>query len=180
MKRHTLLNDQKLAALVAVLDACKAIPGDLAELGVYRGGVAKAMSLHSPDKTVRLFDTFEGIPDRQEDDDFHQPGEFHCELADVKAYLAGCPNATYHVGIFPATAAGESFSVVHLDADLYQSTLAGLRYFWPRLSTGGALVLDDWQWKFCEGMTRAVMEFFGGVPANSEVRADHQLIIWKP
>jgi len=179
MKRDTLLNDRKLAALVEVLDQCRDIPGDLAELGVYRGGVAKVMSLHSPNKSVRLFDTFEGIPDQQQDDDFHQPGEFYCELDDVKATLSGCDNVTYHVGIFPATACGDVFSVVHLDADLYQSTIDGLRYFWPRMSAGGAIVLDDWNWRFCEGVKRAVLEYFTGTGHRFEERAEHQLIAWK-
>jgi len=155
------------------------VAGDLAELGVYRGGVAKAMSLHSPHKTVRLFDTFEGIPQHSEADAFHKPGEFACSLLEVQRELADCPNVRFHPGLFPATACGEWFSVAHLDADLYQSTVDGLCYFWPRLSVGGAIVLDDWQWRFCEGVTRAVGEFFTGSDHRFEVRARHQLIVWK-
>lgn len=180
MKSHTLLNDSKLAALRHVLDVARDVSGDLAELGVYRGGVAKVMSLHSPHKTVRLFDTFEGIPEHSEADAFHKPGEFACSLADVQRHLADCHNVVFHPGLFPATAAGDAFSVVHLDADLYQSTLDGLRYFWPRLSIGGAIVLDDWHWRFCEGVTRAVEEFFAGDNSpRREVRAENQLILWK-
>ena len=31
-----------------------------------------------------------------------------------------------------------------LDVDFYQATLDGLRYFWPRLSPGGYIMLHDW------------------------------------
>lgn len=179
MKSLTLLNPAKLAALSDVLTECKDIPGDLAELGVYRGGIAKVMASHSPAKTVRLFDTFAGIPQHEESDAFHKAGEFACSLDEVRAFLSDCPNVVYHVGTFPETAAGDVFSVVHLDADLYQSTLDGLRYFWPRLSPGGALVLDDWHWRFCEGVTRAIADFFDKA-FGGEVRTEHQLIVWKP
>lgn len=179
MNSLSLLNRRKFAALNEVLDGCREIPGDLAELGVYRGGVAKAMASHSPHKLVRLFDTFEGIPAHSEADAFHKPGEFAATLADVQAVLSGHDNVTYHVGLFPATAAGECFSVVHLDADLYRSTLDGLEYFWPRLSVGGAIVLDDWRWRFCVGVTRAVNEFFNGTGHRFEERAEYQLIVWK-
>lgn len=180
MKSHTLLNPSKIAALVDVLTKCKDLPGDLAELGVYRGGFAKVMALHSPGKIVRLFDTFEGIPDHEESDAFHETGEFACPLAEVQRYLADCPNVVFHPGRFPTTAFGEAFSVVHLDADLYQSTLDGLRFFWPKVTAGGAIVLDDWNWRFCEGVTRAVGDFFAGDSSpRREVIAENQLILWK-
>ena len=41
----------------------KKIPGDIAEVGVYKGGTAKLICMNKGDKTLHLFDTFEGIPE---------------------------------------------------------------------------------------------------------------------
>ena len=62
-------------------------------------------------------------------------------------------------GLFPATAAGledERFALVSLDADLEESTLAGLRFFYPRLLPGGFLLLHDWASPRLPGVARAL------------------------
>ena len=53
---------------------------------------------------------------------------------------------TVKPGFFPESLEGleERFCLVSLDADFYQTTLVGLRYFWPRLEEGGYLMLHDW------------------------------------
>ena len=40
------------------------IPGDAAELGVFRGDFAALINAAFPDRTIHLFDTFEGFPAR--------------------------------------------------------------------------------------------------------------------
>jgi hypothetical protein len=181
---NTLLNAAKLDAIrraCARIDAAD-VPGDLAELGVYRGGVARALAERFPARTVRLFDTFTGIPwdGYDPDKDRHRPGEFACPMDLVKDLLAGLSNVSFHPGLFPGTAAGERFALVHLDADLYASTLAGLEWFWPRLSVGGCVVLDDWKWHYCPGVEIAVREFFSlRTDHQSEDSAGHQLTVWK-
>jgi len=51
---------------------------------------------------------------------------------------------------------------VHLDADLYDPTLSGLRFFYPRLSKRGILLVHDYNaWP---GARRAVDEFFSALP----------------
>jgi O-methyltransferase len=69
-------------------------------------------------------------------------------------------------GIFPETATGledETFAFVHLDADLYQSTLDGLNFFYPRLSPGGCIIVHDYNHNW-EGVTKAVDEFSETIP----------------
>ena len=53
---------------------------------------------------------------------------------------------TVKAGFFPDSLDGleEFFCLVSLDVDFYQTTLEGLRYFWPRLQQGGYLLLHDW------------------------------------
>ena len=37
----------------------------------------------------------------------------------------------------------EKFAFVSLDTDLYKPTLAGLEFFWPRMSKGGFIFIHD-------------------------------------
>lgn len=60
------------------------------------------------------------------------------------------------------TQAPEQISLLRLDTDWYESTLAELEILYPRLSTGGVLIIDDYgHW---EGSRRAVDEYFADKP----------------
>jgi O-methyltransferase len=38
----------------------------------------------------------------------------------------------------------ERLAVVRLDGDMYESTMDGLKYLYPKLSVGGYLIVDDY------------------------------------
>ena len=40
----------------------KGIPGSFAELGVYKGETARMIHLCAPERSLHLFDTFDGFP----------------------------------------------------------------------------------------------------------------------
>jgi Glycosyltransferase family 9 (heptosyltransferase)/Macrocin-O-methyltransferase (TylF) len=154
---RSLVNFDRLAVIRNLVLETNRLAGDVAELGVYQGGTAKLIR-HYAAGTLHLFDTFAGIP-TDDADGKHLAGEFPGNLAEVQALV---PNATYHVGSFPATAPddGTRYRFVHLDADTYQSTAAGLDYFAPRMVVGGVIVLDDYGWWKCPGVGRALHERF--------------------
>jgi O-methyltransferase len=69
-------------------------------------------------------------------------------------------------GIFPETATdlhNEKFAFVHIDADLYQSTLDSLQFFYPKLTDGGTLIVHDYNHNW-EGVVKAVNEFEQSIP----------------
>jgi hypothetical protein len=49
-----------------------------------------------------------------------------------------------------------SWSVVRLDGDMYESTMDGLTNLYPRLSVGGFLIVDDYEYEPCR---RAVADY---------------------
>jgi hypothetical protein len=52
----------------------------------------------------------------------------------------------------------KKISLLRLDTDFYDSTLIELQVLWPRLVSGGILILDDYgHW---DGARRAVDEYF--------------------
>lgn len=133
----------------------------MAEVGVFRGGTAAVMLAASPTKRLHLFDTFEGLP---HGDGQFAKGEYFGSLADVQANLAQWLNRLeFHPGLFPQSVPASldaRFSFVHLDLDLYDSTLAALEWFWPRLEKGGVLLSHDYP--FSDGVVKAFDEFFRG------------------
>lgn len=52
-----------------------------------------------------------------------------------------------------------SFALVSLDPDLYEPTLEGLRYFYPRLAPGGRILIHDYTSCQFEGVKMAVDEY---------------------
>lgn len=161
-ERTLLLSHGEACQLLACLDATSCIPGDVAELGVAYGASAKLLStILPPDKHLHLFDTFGGLPQKSAEDEmrFHA-GQFHSNLDDVRAYV-GSDRVLYYPGLFPATAAplsDLSFSFVHLDADLYESTMSAFRFFYARLSAGGIILCHDYP--SASGVVKALEDFF--------------------
>ncbi|OWK45744.1 TylF/MycF/NovP-related O-methyltransferase [Fimbriiglobus ruber] len=155
---RSLLDTGRLRTIAEVVRQTERLPGDLAELGVFRGGSAKVMGWVSPGTPLHLFDTFAGIPEDDELPGGHRRGEFACGADEVEAFLAN-PRAVFHVGMFPETAVdGLRFRCVHLDGDTYQTTRAALAYFGPRMVAGGVIALDDCDWEHCPGVRRAIDE----------------------
>ena len=145
------------------------IPGDAAELGVFRGDFAALINAAFPDRTIHLFDTFEGFP--AEDVEIEQAqglsrakaGDFSETTADmVEKRLLYPERAVFHKGYFPATFDGcreKTFAFVSVDADLYAPTAAALPRFFDRLSPGGVLLIHDVNSTQFSGAGKAVREF---------------------
>ncbi len=59
---------------------------------------------------------------------------------------------------------GLRVSLLHLDMDLYEPTLAALKAFWPRMLTGAVVLLDEYAIREWPGESEALEEFFEGKP----------------
>ncbi|MGQ1785809.1 MULTISPECIES: TylF/MycF/NovP-related O-methyltransferase [unclassified Saccharicrinis] len=150
----------------------KKIDGDIAEVGVFKGETAKIIHHLMPDRRLYLFDSFSGLPTqviREDCDGTVRPQTVNFEQTskdEVEKYIKGNHQIDIREGIFPDTAKGlenNVFSFVHLDADLYQSTLDGLQFFYPRLSPGGSILIHDYNHNW-EGVRKAVDDFELTVP----------------
>ncbi len=173
---RTLVSEDRRAVLRDCVLATNSLAGDVAELGVYRGGTAKLIGHHAPKAKLHLFDTFTGIPFDDAEPGGHRAGDFPSDAEDVRVYLDN-PNAVFHIGIFPDSAPveGARFRFVHLDGDTGQTTAAALDYFGPRMVPGGIIVCDDYGWPMCPGVARALHERFA--PERIEIRAPYQAIV---
>ena len=182
----TMTGHFRIAALIdAVKYVVKHdIPGDIVECGVWRGGsmmaVAYTLLEMNAHRKLHLFDTFTGLTEPTEVDrdtrgnsaasllkKAKSPKSWNraiCALDDVKQNLLGTSYPQDLVEFVegkvedtvPARAP-EQVSLLRLDTDWYESTYHELVHLYPRLSTGGVLIIDDYgHW---EGARRAVDQF---------------------
>ena len=166
---NTTLSPWRLFILAQFARQVVALPGEAAEVGVYKGGSGRLISRLLPEKPVHLFDTFTGMPPTNPLEDHHLAGDFSdTSLPAVTAYLADCPNVSLHPGLFPVSAPNgfdaRRFCFVHIDVDIHQSILDCCEFFHPRMVPGGILVFDDYGFLTCPGARTAVDRFFKGTP----------------
>lgn len=149
------------------------IKGELAELGVFRGDFSKYINASFPDRKLYLFDTFEGFDEKDISADiknnytsekwFKECNNFSSTsmkiVLDKMKYQSQC---VVRKGWFPETIPDEeiTYAFVSLDCDLYEPMLAGLRYFYPRLSHGGYMMLHDYNLTHeLRGVKQAVRDY---------------------
>lgn len=144
------------------------IPGNIAEVGVYKGEFAKYMNAAFKDRPLYLFDTFEGFDSGDITNDKHHKyaeqakNMFKDTSIDLVMSKMVHPDlCIIKKGYFPETAIGleSEFAFVSLDADLYDPIYDGLKYFYPRLSKGGYIFIHDYNNAAFAGSKSAVKTF---------------------
>lgn len=165
---HDQTADRKytLNQLLSLVDP---VPGDTAETGVYLGTSSWFICDHfrSSGRTHHGFDSFEGLSEPIPlDGSFWHVGDLNSREADARERLRSF-NAQLYRGWIPERfheVADRSFAFVHMDVDLYQPTLDSLTFFYPRMTTGGVILLDDYGFSTCPGVTRAAEEYMADRP----------------
>lgn len=147
--------DQRVAYLRLCMEQIKErnISGACAELGVYQGDFSKYINRYLPERKLYLFDTFTGFGNQEilniEREKMRKDALKDFRDTTVQSVLNKMENPDNCVvcqGFFPQTAenVNENFALVSLDADLYETILSGLEYFYPRLSKGGYIMIHDY------------------------------------
>ena len=170
----TLVSPTRLLSLFELAQRIEkeGIPGDVVECGVYNGGsaavLAHATAASKVERTVWLFDSFQGMPRPTSED-----GE------DASAYAGGIVGDTEKVrAVFKrvgvdmeririvkgwyqetfSSARVEEIALLNLDADWYESVKLCLEKFYDYVVKGGFINIDDYgHWAGCR---RALHEFF--------------------
>jgi O-methyltransferase len=148
------------------------VPGDLIETGVWRGGTTILMrallKLHGDvDRVVWCADSFEGLPvptamdlKTQGDNsaDMNDRDYLAVSLEQVKANFDRFEllddQVRFLKGWFCDTlpsAPIERIAVLRMDGDLYTSTMDALTNLYPKVSSGGYVIVDDYNsWPACK------------------------------
>lgn len=157
--RSLICHDALQELARAARDAPK---GDIVEVGVYQGGSARVLAEVAIEqgRTLFLFDTFWGIPMRDDERDTHAIGDFSETSAD--AVREAIPSAVVIPGIFPYTLTAEPSRIAfaHVDVDQYESTRLACEALAARMVEGSLMVFDDYD--VLPGAKAAVDEVFPG------------------
>ena len=134
----------------------KKLTGDVAELGVYRGDFAQYINKAFPERTLYLFDTFEGFDKRdvaRDRENSYSDGKQDFSKTNENIVMKKMIHPKKCVivkGYFPESLNNVTdneklqFSFVSLDADLYEPIYRGLVYFYPKLCKGGYILIHDY------------------------------------
>jgi O-methyltransferase len=188
MPRSEISPDRGFVLNMLVVQTLRTVQGEVWEAGVYRGGSARFLATRSaearPQRIVRLFDTFEGMPNPDPEHDTHQKGDFSDTSVDQVRQFVGFPRLIrIHRGLVPETFVGlenSRIAFAHIDLDLYHSVADALEFIYPRLSPGGVIVLDDYGFETTPGAKEAADEFVDREGANMLVVHTKQAIISPP
>lgn len=165
------------------------LAGAFVECGVWRGGSSMAMALTllqegAADRDLFLYDTFEGMTQPLSVDRTHEgvlaseAMELDVEKTGVwcKASLGDVQQNMRSTGYsekllhfvkgpveqtVPAQSPDGPIALLRLDTDWYESTMHELVHLYPRLASGGVLIIDDYG--FWDGARKAVDEYFDGI-----------------
>jgi hypothetical protein len=161
----TMIGLKRLDNLQACAEAVLAnhVPGDFIECGVWRGGASiflrGVLKAHSvPDRRVWVADSFEGLPAPSPDkfpadagSDLHTFEYLAVPLEEVKRnfkrYSLLDDQVCFLKGWFRdtlPTLSDQTWSLVRLDGDMYESTMNALENLYPNLSCGGYIIIDDY------------------------------------
>lgn len=180
--KFSLLSRERLLFNIAAIDSVcsKNILGDIVEIGVWKGGSMLSMLLaleknNCLDRTIHLYDTFEGMtPSTEADKDFNgkdanelikQDSFWSCisGLEEVQKNISQNSKypshlINYHKGdICKTKFIPDKIAVLRLDTDWYESTKFELDNFYDKVCSGGMVIIDDYgHWQGCK---QAVDEF---------------------
>lgn len=143
--------------------SASALDGDFVECGVNYGFLSSAvmefLDWDRLGKTFYLLDTFAGLDARFITDGERQAGTldtnqellrdgFYTNSADgVRANFAQWRNQRIIVGTIPETLAqvdAAAVAFLHIDMNCAPPEVAALHHFWPRLTPGAVVLLDDY------------------------------------
>ncbi len=169
IRDNTLVDLFRCWELWHLLAQVAAVPGDVLEVGTWRGGTGALLGRRAADlglpAEIHLCDTFTGVVKAGREDAGYRGGE-HADTAVpvVEALLRRLEltNVRIHRGIFPedtgAALADRRYRLCHIDVDAYRSAADVLDWVWPRLETGGVVVFDDFGFASTPGIARLVHE----------------------
>lgn len=180
----TLIPPAYIDVLLRLVSECVAHPGDIIEVGTYRGGSLFRMAEHVQRHHAGAFqgrrilgiDTFEGHPYADaRDPEHHWQGRFaDASVDEVRHALASFPFVDVIQGecqeVFAQRPDDQRFCLAHIDVDIAESAERSIRYVYPRLVPGGAMVFDEYQGY---GQAAFIDRYFADKPVTLEPRTGH-------
>jgi O-methyltransferase len=174
-------------------EACLRLDGDFVCCGVNTGIMPLAIcdytDFNSTDKRIWLFDTFTGIPENQMSASERAPrtrenaDHFSDCYAIAAENFAPFARAKLVRGMVPDTLATvpiDRVAYLAIDMNIAYPERKAIEYFWPKLSTGALVVLDDYGWTRYAEQRISMDEFAASVGVSVLTLPTGQGLMMKP
>lgn len=132
----------------------KKLKGDFVECGVYRGGGAITTMTYINFKSLKnrkyyLFDTFNGLDKRfsTKEEYLTYKGVYPDSYEEVKNLFKDYSNVVIVKGPVPTTLSEvdiQKVAYLHIDMNSALPEMMAIKYFWPKLESGGIILFDDY------------------------------------
>lgn len=166
------------------------VEGDFVECGVNRGFLSASVMAYlnfaaHPQRTFHLIDTYSGLVESlitEEDVAAHRHPYPDCYDFVVNAFK-DYPNANVVRGAVPEILPSvniDKVAYLSIDMNCVQPEVAALEYFWPKLSAGGVVILDDYGFSGHEAQKRAADRFAESVGCQVLTLPTGQGLLFKP
>jgi O-methyltransferase len=166
IRNNTLVDRPRCYSLYLLLDQVKDVPGDVLEVGTWRGGTGGMFASVLNEKKIYLADTFTGVVKSSKWE--HYEDKAHNDTSEdlVSNFLQkdlNLKNVELLTGIFPEDTGGrvedKKFAFVYLDVDVYLSTRDAFNFVWDKVSQYGIVAFDDYGMiSACGGIKKFVDE----------------------
>lgn len=173
------------------------VPGDLVEAGAWRGGGgimlrAVLLALGDTKRKVWVADSFQGLPKPDAENYPMDHGDPHWTYSELAVSLDAVKQNFERYGLLDSqvcflkgwfrdtlpSAPIKRIALLHLDSDMYESTMIGLRSLYPKISRDGFVILDDYM--SLMGCRQAVNDYRAEADITAEIRQiDWSAVFWK-
>jgi O-methyltransferase len=195
---HTMIGRKRLDNIQYCIEEVikSKIPGDVIETGIWRGGATIFMrgvfaAYGITDRRVWAADSFQGVPPPTLPEDAGWDlSEKHYPVLTVKIEEVQQLFARYGLldeqvcflqGWFKDTLAKapiKKLAVLRLDGDLYESTMDALKPLYPKVASGGFIIVDDYT--SIPPCARAINEFRAAHGITDPIqKIDDQGVFWR-
>ena len=199
--KNDQVTEKETERILELATECLKVPGDYVEFGCYRGDTSLLLaeilrkdavsdepvekSVEKSAKKLWIYDSFEGLPEKSEEDesevgkDFRQ-GELMVTKREVKARFlrAGLPVPIIKKAWFNELTEvdlPEKIAFAFLDGDLYESIKDSLKLVENKMSDGGVIIVHDYNNPALPGVAKAVDEWLRG--KNMKIERNGGLVV---
>jgi O-methyltransferase len=169
IRSNTFVDIWRCHELWTLVGELRDVPGAILEVGVWRGGTGALMAARATqigiDDPVYLCDTWEGVVKTGAVDTYYHDGKHSDASRTIVEGLVrrlDLDDVVCLEGVFPDDTGVQIddriFRLCHIDVDVYRSASDVFDWVWPRLSTQGVVVFDDYGFPACPGVTQFVDE----------------------
>lgn len=195
----TMCGDESINQLREALETIdkEGIPGDLIETGVWRGGLPIIMraflhDIKDTDRKVYIADSFAGLPQDVKDVKDKAANLLLEPLNGLSTSRKLVEDALNYFGLnddqviflegwfkdtlpdMPKT----PLALVRLDGDYYESTMDAIKHLYPQLSSGGYLIVDDYNLPL--GCKKAINDYREEMEIDEPmIKINKQAIYWR-